>query len=231
MTPTLRFDAPPPFTKKILIAVTILYVAELILAQWMHLPLQEWMVWDSTTIVPWQGLSHLLFLGDSPLGFLFNLLALYFFLPPLQSKFGRKGVYNLAYYTIGLVMFIGYMGIFSGAVIPSMAMGLGAFITALVVVFGMNNPNATILLLFFPVQAIWIAWGTGAFVALQFLATRELSPLLSVAGWIAGWLFLELRPGGNLRKKYIRYKHDQKYTHLQVREGGKSSKNSNDTIH
>ena len=230
--PVFRFDPPPPFTKKIIIGLLLLYVVELIVEQWMSVPLLALMAWQpgQTLNSIWQPFTQFFYQGSGPFSALLELLALYFFLPPAQRSFGRKGIYKLALYVVATVVFFGSLMLILGAVTGSTpAMGISPFITALVVVFGLSNPNATIFLLIFPIQAAWVAWGTGLFAGLGFLSTRSLPSALWVAGWIAGYVFMETRPGGRIRRFFIKRKHAQtnkRLSRFTVIDGGKD-----DTFH
>ena len=108
-------------------------------------------------------------------------------------------------------------------------MGISPFVTAMIVVFGLYNPRAIIYLLIIPVQAAWIAWGSGLFALLSFLANRTLDSSLWLGGWIAGYAFIESQPGGVIRRFFIRQKHKRTHDRLnkfKVYKGGKD-----DTIH
>ena len=235
-TPTLRFDPPPPFTKKILIALLGLFVVELLLENWVTVPLSSLLAWNPTQTLtkPWQVLTHFLYQGSKPLSFLFDLLAVYFFLPTTQQNYGRKGIYRLFSFVVFTAAVFGLITIMIGAVKGTApAMGISPFVTAMIVVFGLTNPKATILLIVFPIQAAWIAWGTGLFAALGFLSTRTLPSALWLSGWLAGYAFIEMQPNGKLRRFFIQRKHKQTNRRLKekkigftVHDGGKD-----DTFH
>ena len=234
--PMLRFDAPPPFTKQIIFALLGLFVVELIIENWIAIPLYELMAWHPEQLLnkPWQVLSHVLYQGTRPINFLFELLALYFFLPPMQRNYGKKGVYRLCSIVLLTTISFGVLATFLGAIAKrEPALGIGPFVTAMVVVFGLTNPRATILLIVFPIQAAWIAWGTGLVAALGFLSTRSLPSALWLAGWLGGYFFIEMQPGGKIRRFFIRRKHQKthqrlhgKKPNLTVHQGGK-----NETFH
>ena len=155
-TPVFRFDPPPQFSKNILIALLALYVAEVILEQWTGLPLAALLAWHPTDLFskPWQPITHFLYQGSNPFNTLLELLALYFFLPPAQRSYGRKGIYRIALYVLVTVVVFGAFSLLSGAVNePIPATGIGPMVTALIVIFGLSNPHATIYLLFFPIDA------------------------------------------------------------------------------
>ena len=236
MTPMLRFEAPPKFTKNLLIALLSLYIVELLVVQWFAIPLNRILPWDPSSGLsqPWTPLTMFLYQDPRPLSFLFDLLALYFFMPTFQRKYGVTSAYSLLTGVFLVSLIFGTLGLYSGAIPmtgPSV-LGLGAYVLALVVIFGLNNPNATILLLFFPIQAAWIAWGSGILTGLNFLATRSLDSAVLLSGWIAGYLFIQKRRYGSFNKWFKKMQHNQQKNrsrkHLEVIKGGRSKK---DTIH
>ena len=119
---------------------------------------------------------------------------------------------------------IGVIGILIRAVSQGSppALGMGPFITSLLVVFGLRNPNAPIYLIVFPVKAAWIAWGSGLLSVLSFLGDRSLPSLLWIAGWIAGYLFIQMGGKVSLKKMWSKYQHKQRYNRLKAHDGGRS---------
>jgi hypothetical protein len=120
------------------------------------------------------------------------------------------------------------VGVLSGAIPSSSApaFGIRPFITAMVVIFGLKNPFATIYLLFFPIQASWVAWGSGILALLNFFAGRTLESLLILGGWITGYLFVtghgHIKPRRIWKKYSTQAKHAQRHRKLQALDGGKS---------
>ena len=98
--PMFRFEPPPPFTKKILIGLLVLYVGELIIEQWAQVPLMAILAWHPGNLLsqPWQPLTQFFYQGSRPFNTLLELLALYFFLPPAQRSYGRKGIYKISFF-------------------------------------------------------------------------------------------------------------------------------------
>ena len=229
MSPVMpQFQPPPPFTKQLMIGVLVLYVLELLAGGWVGVPMIELFGWIPTKngFQLWQPLTHFFVQGTSPIFALLEILMLYFFIPPAQRQLGRRNVIKLFIWTMISCLVIGGLAVVSGAVTsPSPAVGLAPFLTALVVVFGLTHPNAQILLFFIlPIQAIWLAWGSGLLAALNFLFSRDLPSACLIAGWIAGYLILN--PPKSLRKMWVRYKHQQRHNRIRrfsVIDGGKSS--------
>ena len=154
------------------------------------------------------------------MGFLFEMIALYFFIPPILQSYPMKKFQQLLQFTLVITTILGILGIAIGAVTPisGPAYGLRPFITALVCVFGLSNPHATIYLLVFPVQAVWVAWGSGILALLTFLSGRELDSLLLIGGWIAGYIFVHQR---RLRKQIKSNTRKSTRSDWKVVQGGK----------
>lgn len=216
-------------TRTVLAALVVLYVLQLIAEAWLGLPIISLLAWwpfGSGAFQPWQPLSSMLLNGPDPIGAFFSWLLLFFFLPPVEQSFGRRGVARAAGLTLLVSVALGLGLQAVGAVAGTTPfLGPDPFLTALTVLFGMSRPNATILLFFvLPVRAIWVAWGTGLMALLFFLATRSLDSALWVAGWIGGWLWLrgiDLAPLRKLTLLWRRRRLDQRIRRLDVLEGGR----------
>ncbi len=228
--PAFRFEPPTPFVKQILIGGVVLYILENIIMQWMGVPLQTWIAWspEATFSAPWTVVTHFLFIYNNPLGFLFEMLALYFFLPVILDSYGKKGLNRLLLWIVIITTVLGIVGVVTGAVPKSSppAFGIRAITIALVAIFGLKNPFATIYLLVFPIQASWVAWGSGLFALLSFFNGRSLESLIVVAGWITGYLFVSnhghIKPQKIWSKYVNKYKNERRYRKLKAYDGGKS---------
>lgn len=189
----MQFPPLSEFAKQVLISLCVLFGIELVLQNWIGLPIAALLAWDpgQWLLKPWTLLTCYLVQGSNPMGFLFQLIALFFFLPPTQQQLGRKGIQRLVGRIVIANAIIGTIGILIGAVHPlsPVAFGLSPIITALIVLFGLSRPDATIYLLVFPVKAAWMAWGSGLFALFSFLTHRNLSELLLISAWITAFLF------------------------------------------
>lgn len=228
------FQPPPPFTKKLMIGTLILAIIEVIVEQWVGFPLQEIMVWRSfgSGFQPWQIFGSFLYLAQSPIQILLDILMIYFFVPPIQRKFGRKGVLRLAGFTVAISSVFALSMDLIGAVNTGLFFGIGPLLTAMFVVFGLSNPQARILLLFIiPIQASWIAWGSGLLAFLYFIMTRDLNSALWLGGWIAGFAFMNSQKFNKYRSKKIKAQHlatqERVRSKFKVYKGGKDD----DTFH
>ena len=116
----------------------------------------------------------------------------YFFVPPIQRKFGRKGVIRLAAYTVGIASAVALLLDLIGAVVVGQASGIAPLFDSHVCGLWPLKSRATIWLLFFilPVQAIWIAYGATIMAFLYFITSRDLSSALWLGGCAAGTFWI-----------------------------------------
>ena len=223
------FPPPPPFTRNILLGLLVLYIFELLLQSWIGFPIDVLGWHPNSNFALYQPLTCYLVQGQRPLSVLFSLLMVYFFFPTVQQSFGKSGLLRLIYLTVSVGVFWGAIMVVSGAVSqPHPFMGIAPFITAALVVFGLTNPRATILLFFIiPIQAAWIAWGTGLLAFLNFLFGRSLESAMICSGWISGFLYMQTKGHFNIRSLYTQYKHKQtqkRIRNFRVIDGGNKTK-------
>ena len=227
-----RFEPPTPFVKSILIGATALYIAQQVLMGWINIPLADLMAWspNSTFSRPWALLTHFGLLLNSPIGFLFEMVAVYFFLPVIIDTYGRKGFNRLLLWISIITSVFGLLGVITGAIpnTSAPAFGLHPVLIAMVAIFGLKNPFATIYVLVFPIQASWVAWGSGILALLNFFAGRSLESLLVIGGWVTGYLFVtgkgQINPKRLWRKYTSKAKHTQRHRRLKAIDGGKPNK-------
>ena len=234
------FPPPPPFTRNVLLGLLGLYVLELLLQSWLQIPVQMLGWYPNANFALYQPITCYLVQGQQPISVLFSLLMVYFFFPTVQKGFGKKGLIRLIQFTVAIGTFWGALMIVSGAVVQSTPfMGISSFITAALVVFGLNNPRATILLFFIvPIQAAWIAWGTGLLALLNFLFGRSLESAMICSGWLSGFFFMKTKGRIGIKSLYTQFKHKQtqkRIRNFRVLDGGKKKttkqKNPRDDWH
>ncbi|MBM74990.1 MAG: hypothetical protein CMK59_06295 [Proteobacteria bacterium] len=227
------FPPPPPFTKNILIGLIGLYIIELLGNSWVDIPLVNilgW--WPGAQFEIWQPLTCYLIQGKTPLSALLSILMVYFFFPTVQRRYGKNGLLKMCSLSIGCSTLLSAIFIVTGAILPSQGpfMGILSFVTAAIVVFGLTQPNAQILLFFIlPIKAAWIAWGSGLLTLLNFLAFRSLEASMICGGWLGGYLFVYQMKHGSFRKIFVHWNHKRRHKRLSkftVIDGGK-----NDTWH
>lgn len=215
-------------TRVVLLVSAGLYVAQLLGESWLGLPVYSTLAWwpfGSGQFQIWQPLSSNLLNGPDPLGALLSWIALYYFLPPAEQALGRRGVARAAAFVLAVCIGSGLLLQLVGAVVGAgPAAGPGALLMALLVVFGLTRPNATILLFFvLPIRALWLAWGSGLLALLYFLATRSLGSAVWLAAWVAAWLWLR-GVWTPLRRAWLRARYwwlHRRLRRLEVIEGGR----------
>ena len=216
-----------PLAKRVLVTLIAMFIGQLVLEQWMHLPLTSWLGWHDLNhpdFQIWQPLTAYALNGPGIGAAIFDWIFIVFFFAPVQRTIGRKGLIRVTAMAvaIGAVMGLGLnaMGAISGRGIFT---GLNPLLTPLIVIFGLSRPNAQILLMFvLPIKAAWIAWGTGLFAFLMFLSSRDLAATLWLAGWLAGYLYMDDRSTGALKKAWLRHKQKQlqaRLSRFEVIEG------------
>ena len=222
-----------PFTKQVLITLFGLYVGQLLIKNWIGLPVIRTFGWhgaETGLFRPWQPITAYLLNGPSVMQAFFDWLVLFFFLPAVQNTLGKKGVIRLSLFVVGTSAVLGFVLNQMGAVTQGGTgpfMGLNPLITAMIVVFGLTRPNAQILLFFvLPIRAAWIAWGTGLLAFLNFLAGRDLQSTLWLTGWLGAYFWLSRGEQGGklLRKSILRWKQrkiQQRLQKFEVIPGGK----------
>jgi membrane associated rhomboid family serine protease len=236
---TIGFSVPLTRAgKAMLIIYAAVYVLELIGEQWLGIPLYRLLALsplNSGQFHFWQLVTHpMIHNPGAPIGFLLDCLVFYFFAGTIESALGTRGFLRL--------YFIAALGGAAGALIFS---GLASFsipyagmmpsLLALIVVFGLLQPEATVLLMFvLPVKAKYISYGTIIITALTFLARTNIQGAYHLGGIALGWLYFrspsQWLSAGWWRWKYFEYtrkKHRTKFTVID----GKGKDDDKPTIH
>ncbi len=203
-----------PLTKKIIIALVAIYVAQLIAENWMGFPVTSWLAWWGVQgegwgmFRVWQPASAFLINGPSPFSAVIDWLILFFFLPPAEQTLGKRGVFSVCAFSWLAAVLLALPLIFLSIIqVPQPYLGLNCFLTALIVVFGLSRPRARILLFFvIPIRAAWVAWGTGFLAFLFFLYSRNLESAVALFGWggAVAWMYAEGSPSALMRKLRMR---------------------------
>src|SRR5688500_12634415 len=95
-----RFMGPrlTPLAKWVMGGLFALYVLQILLESWAKVPVTPFLAFfpvGSDGFFPWQILTYPLVQGE-PMNLLWQELALFFFLSPVEENFGRSGVAKLA---------------------------------------------------------------------------------------------------------------------------------------
>lgn len=215
-------------SRRVLVALVALYVVQLLAQNWLHVSLQEWLAWwpfDSGQFLPWQLVTCFLLNGD-PMTAFFGWLWIFFILPSVEQMFNARSLAWATVTTAAVSVATGSMLLLGGAVTaPGPWYGLGPFLTALTVLFGLSRPNAQILLFFIlPIRAGWLAWGTGLLALLYLLAYRTLDAAMWVGGWLGAYAWLQVQLPGGVRRPFMKAKQwwiQRRLQRFQVYEGGR----------
>jgi hypothetical protein len=184
------------------------FVLQLVCINILGIPLNDYLYmhpFRSELWAPWQALTSFFFASDV-LGAMLNWLVLAWFIPPAQDALGSKGLIRAvtiaAVGSMVLTTALDMVGVLNGG----LHVGINPILTALVVIFGLSNPNATIRLFFvLPVQAKWVAYGSGLIALLFFLANRDLGSTMYLSGWLFAFGYMSMGQGmfkqWNLRRQ------------------------------
>jgi len=163
--------------KRLLIIYVSIYVLELLFEHWLKVPivafLQVYPVSFNSFHI-WQIFTHP-FIHDphAPIGFVINCIVFYFFAAPVERAFGPIRFLILFYFSAlgGALCGLAFSSV-SGFNAPFM--GMMPSLLSLIVVFGLLNPEATILLMFIlPIKAKYLSYGTILMTLLTFLAKAK----------------------------------------------------------
>ena len=183
--PGLHLGGPPRMTTNVVIVTCIAYLAQLLSHNWLT---EAWILYKSWYREPWEA-YRLLTYGflHSPQDvwhILLNMFALWLFGRDVENRYGRREF--LAFYLVAIVV--------AGLVwtiaeipnpMPSYVFGASGGIAAVVILFAMNYPHRTILLMFFIPMPMWVAAVImvvmDAFAQSTALAARSPAPPISAA--------------------------------------------------
>ncbi len=221
-----------------LIIYAVIYVVELLCEHWLNVPLffygQLYPVQDPNFHF-WQIVTHT-FLHDPghPFGFLINCLIFYFFAGPAEMAFKEKGFLILFYSAAFGGMVCGLLlSSVTGFNLPFSGMMPG--LLAIIVIFGLLSPDATILLMFIlPVKAKYLSYGTILITTLTFLAKANPDGAYHLGGILFGCLYFKGPQYFNPKMIYLKYhqrKLSNKKSKFKVIDGGADKDNDKPTIH
>ena len=237
---TFGFGAPlTSVGKKMLIMYASIYIVELICEHWLAIPVYRWLaLWPigSGHFHFWQLITHpLIHDPGAPIGFLINCLVLYFFAGTIEYALGTRRfitLYAMAAYGGALIGFLFTLLAAFGAPFAGMMPSL----LALIVIFGLLQPDATVLLMFvLPIKAKYISYGTVIVTFLTFLAKANVHGAYHLGGILFGFLCLR-SPGQWLNVnywqwKYFELKQKRRRSRFTVIDGKNDKDDNHPTIH
>ncbi len=229
-----------PLTKLLLTILVGLYITQQVLETWLGFPMLATFGWRpfGQGFQPWQPFTAF-FLNGAVTRAFFDWLFLFFILPAIEPLFSVRRLSNLALFTYLGSVTVCFLLMLTGAVhINGVWFGIEPFLAALLVIFGLSRPNATILLMFIiPIKAAWVAWGSGLLCLLHLLSDRDMSSAMWLSGWISGYLWIRGGIELPLKRFWLRRKHTKikkRLSTFDVIEGGKgwgSSSDGDDLVH
>lgn len=176
-----------PVVKRLLFANAAAFVLTLALG---HRLTGEWLAFrpDHVLTRPWGALTYL-FVHDGFGHLFFNMLVLFFFGPPLESRWGGREF--LQYY---IVCGLGGVAL-SFLLAPTGIVGASAAMYGLMLAFAMSWPDAPIYIWgIFPVQAKWLM--AGLFAMTVFYAFGPggggIAHMAHLGGIVSGFVYLKL---------------------------------------
>jgi len=225
--------------KRLLILYTVVYVAELLLEHWLHIPVVAFLQLYPPTadgFHVWQIVTHpFIHNPQAPLGFLINALILYFFAAPIEFALGT-GRFLALFYLSAIGAALAGMALGGVAGFNAPFMGMLPSLLALIVVFGLLNPEASILLMFIlPVKAKYISYGTAGITLLTFLAKANPYGAYHLGGILCGWAYFKA-PGTYLDPqllylKYLQWRLNRRKSRFTVIDGKKGKDDDKPTYH
>jgi len=228
-----------PVGKIILIIYAAVYVMELLAQQWLGIPVYQWLALsapNSGLFRVWQLITHpFIHNPGAPIGFLIDCVVFYFFAGTVESALGTRGFLQL-YIIAALGGAVACLLFGSMASFSTPCAGMMPSLLALIVIFGLLQPEATILLMFvLPIKAKYISYGTVIVTALTFLAQTNLHGAYHLGGIGLGWLFFRspthwLDPNW-WRWKYFERSQKKRRTKFTVIKGEKDDDDDHPTIH
>ena len=225
--------------KRMLLLYGAIYIAELLLEHWMKIhPVQYLQLFPlrSDHFHVWQILSHP-FIHDpgAPFGFLINCLVFYFFAASLEAAMGARRFLKCFYFSAlgGALCGLIFSGV-SGFHSPFM--GMMPSLLALIVLFGLLNPDATILLMFIlPIKAKYISYGTIVITLLTFLAKANPHGAYHLGGILFGYIYFrgakEFLNPKRMAAAFHAWRFHRQKARFTIIDGGKDKDDDKPTYH
>ena len=238
----MGFSNPLTQTGKIMLIIyAAVYVVELLGQHWFGLPLYQMLAlspFGSGNFYLWQLISHPVIHDPSaPIGFLIDCVVFYFFAGTIESALGTRRFL----YLYGIAAFGGAAaGLLFSSLTSTMIpyAGMMPSLLALIVVFGLLQPESTVLLMFvLPIKAKYISYGTVIVTGLTFLARTNVYGAYHLGGIGLAWLYFRapsqwLDPNW-WRWKYFEYSQKRHRSKFTVIDGKRKDGGDDDrpTIH
>lgn len=186
-----------PVVKRLIIANVVIYFVTLLVG---HRFMIDWFAFQPTRIIfrPWGPVTYMFLHGDL-MHLAVNMLVLFFFGPPLESRWGEREF--LKFY---LICGLGGVAL-SYLFLPANVIGASAAMYGLMLAFAMNWPEAPIYVWgIFPVKAKYLMAFLFVVAALSAVqgSGGGVAHFAHLGGLFAGFAYLksDWRPGHQLRR-------------------------------
>jgi len=225
--------------KRMLIIYAVIYVIELLIEHWLKFPLVSRLMiypFSSDGFYLWQVATHpFIHNPTAPIGFLINCLVFYFFAAPVEYAFGTRRFLTVFYVAAAGGAVCGLM-FSSVAGFSAPFMGMLPSLLALIVIFGLMNPDATILLMFIlPVKAKYLSYGTVVITLLTFLAKANPHGAYHLGGILFGYIYFkgpkDIFDPKRIVAKYFEWQFNRKKSRFTVIDGQKKKDDDKPTYH
>ena len=225
--------------KRLLLIYGIIYILELLFEHWLKIPVVEILQlypFKHKGFHIWQLFTHpFIHNPRAPISFLINCIVFYFFTAPVENAFGSKRFLILFYFSAlgGAVCGLAFSSV-SGFNAPFL--GMLPSILSMIVVFGLLNPESTILLMFIlPVKAKYVSYGTALITLLTFLAKVNPHGAYHIGGILFGYIYFKgpraLFDPNLFYTKYLEWQLKRKRSRFKVLNGNKKKDNDKPTYH
>ncbi len=214
-----------PWVLKLLIANFVVFMATAF--QLLPQGVLEWLEFQvpGFWLRPWTAVTYMFVHGSFSHIFM-NMLALFFFGPPLEQHWGSR--FFLKYYLITGLGGAVFSVLLFPLIGPTTMIGASGAIFGLLLAFALNWPDAKIYVYFvFPVPAKWFVGVLGAFTLLSTVqgSGGGVAHWAHLGGLVTGFVFL--RYGERIGRTFQKTFYKQKPRHVTVeRGGGKSTADS-----
>jgi membrane associated rhomboid family serine protease len=151
----------------------------------------------------WQFVTYA-FMYVDPLDFVLSVAGIYFLGASVEDQVGTAAFYGLFFSSIILSGFAGFLLSLTGVIAHGEALGCGAAVNAILMVFYLFNRGAPLMLFPLPIQipATWIVWGTaGIETAYLLLNHFALFYCVLLLGLGAGYLWYYAWHGARAGKR------------------------------
>lgn len=225
--------------KRLLLIYGAIYIIELLLEHWLRIPAIAFLQlypFKFKGFHVWQIFTHpFIHNPQAPISFLINCLIFYFFAAPVEHAFGSKRFLILFYLSAlgGALCGLIFSSV-SGFTVPFL--GMLPSILSMIVIFGLLNPEATILLMFIlPIKAKYISYGTVLITLLTFLAKANPHGAYHLGGILFGYIYFKgprtLFDPNLIYLKYLEWQLKKKRSRFRVIDGDKEKDDDKPTYH